>query len=96
MMTDKVIGVGKKCCWCCSALGSILSQDKHISIKLPGSHGIIYPWTPPRVGLDLNVLQILEDQLWDALYMAIDNAGINVGDEDAPNKYTYTFKKILL
>ena len=106
-MTDKVIGVGKKCCWCCSALGSILSQDKHISIQLPGSHGIIYPWSPPQVGLDLSVLQILEDKLWDALYTAINKAEFevplsrqssgssSVGDEDTPKKYSYTSKKLM-
>jgi len=70
-------------------------------MKLPGSHGIVYPWSPPRFGLDLSVLQILEDRLWNALYTAIDKAefGVplsrqssgssSVGDEDAPWAYSY-------
>jgi hypothetical protein len=73
-MIDKVIGVGKKCCWCCSTLGSILSEDERISVKLPGSHGVVYPWSPPRVGLDVSVLRKLEERLWAELYTAIDRA----------------------
>jgi hypothetical protein len=99
-MTDKVIEVGKKCCWCCSALGSILSQDKRVSIKLPGSHGIIYPWSPPRVGLNVRVLLILEGQLWAELHTAIKRAGFVVplsrpssgssnDDEDEPRIFRY-------
>ena len=40
-------------------------------IDLPGSHGVISAWSPPRVGLDLTVLQDLENNLWDELYRAI-------------------------
>jgi hypothetical protein len=70
-MADKVIGVGKKCCWCCSTLGTIL-QDEYVSIERPGSHGIVYPWSPPRVGLDVSVLRKLEDRLWDELHGKIE------------------------
>jgi hypothetical protein len=77
-MADKIIGVGKKCCWCCSTLSSILSQDKHVSIKLPGSHGIVYPWSPPRVGLDVSVLEILEERLWAELHTAIEKYDFGV------------------
>jgi hypothetical protein len=97
---DKVIGVGKKCCWCCSTLGSILSQDKHVSIKLPGSHGIMYPWIPPRVGLDVSVLEILEERLWAELHKAIEKGGFGVPlsrqssgsssvDEDTPKEFLF-------
>ncbi|KAJ8587978.1 hypothetical protein M405DRAFT_277292 [Rhizopogon salebrosus TDB-379] len=68
---NKAIGVGKKCCWCCSTLGAIL-QDKCVSIERPGSHGVIYPWSPPRVGLDVSVLRKLEDRLWDELHGEIE------------------------
>ncbi|KAJ8597369.1 hypothetical protein M405DRAFT_507775 [Rhizopogon salebrosus TDB-379] len=70
--TNKAIGVGKKCCWCCSTLVTIL-QDKSVSIER-GSHGIIYPWSPPRVGLDASVLQKLEDRWWDELHRAIERS----------------------
>jgi len=102
MATNTFIGVGKKCCWCCSALGSILSQHDHISINLPGSHGVVYPWSPPRVGLDLSVLRILEEQLWTELHAAIKTAefgvplsrqssGTSSVDEDAPKIFHYSF-----
>ncbi|KAJ8584185.1 hypothetical protein M405DRAFT_936769 [Rhizopogon salebrosus TDB-379] len=67
---NKAIGVGKKCCWYCSTLGTIL-QDKYVSIER-GSHGIIYPWSSPRFGLDVSVLRKLEDRLWDELHRAIE------------------------
>ncbi|KAJ8583012.1 hypothetical protein M405DRAFT_829631, partial [Rhizopogon salebrosus TDB-379] len=102
-MADKVIGVGKKCCWCCSTLSSILSQDKHVSIKLPGSHGIVYPWSPPRVGLDVSVLEILEERLWAELHTAVEKGGSGISgsssdddddddDDDAPKEILLTYK----
>jgi len=104
---DKVIGVGKKCCWCCSTLSSILSQDKHVSIKLPGSHGIIYPWSPPHVGLDVSVLEILEERLWVELHTAIEKGDFgvplsrqssgssSVDDEDAPKEILLKYRLTL-
>jgi len=41
-----------------------------VQFKLPGSHGIIYPWSP-RVGLDVEVLEVLEDALWRELLPAV-------------------------
>jgi hypothetical protein len=58
--------VDKKCCWCCDKLGNLLGD-----IMLPDSHGIIYAWSPPRVGLDVTVLQALENALWDELKAAV-------------------------
>ena len=63
---EKAIAVGKKCCWCCDRLGSLLGD-----IKLPGSHGVLFSWTPPRVGVDVAILQVLENDLWDEMNAAI-------------------------
>lgn len=60
------MAVGKKCYGGCGMLGNLLWD-----IDLPGSHGVISAWSPPRVGLDLTVLQDLENNLWDELYRAI-------------------------
>ena len=62
---EKAIAVGRRCCWCCEKLGN-LSGD----IKLSGSHGKLYAWSPPQVGVDMNVLKDLEDALWDELNAA--------------------------
>ncbi|GBE85570.1 hypothetical protein SCP_0800870 [Sparassis crispa] len=57
---DNVIGVGKKCCWCCDWLGRhlpVLGQDR---FSLPGTHGKILPWSPPRFGIPPTTLALLE------------------------------------
>ena len=61
------IATGKKCCWCCNKL----SQLANPVVLLPESHGVIQPWCPPRVGIDLRVLEALETQLWEKLYNAL-------------------------
>ena len=40
---ENAIAVNKKCCWCCDRLGTLLGD-----VKLPGSHGVLYSWRPPR------------------------------------------------
>lgn len=65
---EKAIAVGKKCCWCCDRLGSLLGN-----IKLPGSHGVLFSWTPPRIGVDVSVLQALENKLWVEMNAAIED-----------------------
>ena len=66
---EKSIAVStKKCCWCCNKLGSLLGD-----VKLPGSHGVLCSWTPPRMGIDITLLQALEDSLWKELEAAIGN-----------------------
>jgi hypothetical protein len=66
--SEKAIAVGGKCCWCCDRLGSLLGD-----IKLPGSHGVLLSWTPPRVGVDVTVLQALENDLWDEMNAAVED-----------------------
>ena len=46
---ENVIAVDKKCCWCCTRLGTL----------------------PPRVGVDVSVLQSFESILWDEMKAAI-------------------------
>jgi len=66
-MVSPAIAVGKKCCWCCKKLSELIEP----SISIPGSHGIIYSWCPPRIGVSLNVLEELEGQLWRRLHQAL-------------------------
>lgn len=42
-----------------------------VRCKLPGSNGVIYPWSPPRVGVDLKVLLELENDFWTDLHTRI-------------------------
>ncbi|KAJ6618820.1 hypothetical protein B0H10DRAFT_2217314 [Mycena sp. CBHHK59/15] len=57
------IGVGKKCCWCCWMLGEFLKNDRGREFILPGTHGIIFPWIPPKHGIPVDVLDRLEKLL---------------------------------
>ena len=40
-------------------------------MSIPGSHGTIYPWCPPRIGIGLDVLEALESELWIKLYQGL-------------------------
>ena len=62
-----VIAVSKKCCWCYNWL----SQNLESKFTLPGTHGVIYPWDPPKVGVSETVLKRLEDKLWEKLYAKV-------------------------
>ena len=63
--------MGKDCCWCCNRLAYHLGAYLHKNFKLPGTHGIVYGWKPPRVGIPLSVLKSLEDDLWVELVEAL-------------------------
>ncbi|KAG1736311.1 hypothetical protein EDB19DRAFT_1580806, partial [Suillus lakei] len=65
------IVVGIKCYWCCDRLCLLLAAND-ARFKFPGSNGIIYPCSPPRVGVDVEVLQRLKDALFQELREAID------------------------
>ncbi|KAL7284587.1 hypothetical protein ACG7TL_001881 [Trametes sanguinea] len=67
---DVVIGVSKKCCWCCHLLHTLLQEHaKHhpppITYTLPGSHAAIYSWIPPA-GIPIEVLKLMRDRLFAA------------------------------
>ncbi|KIJ93904.1 hypothetical protein K443DRAFT_12519 [Laccaria amethystina LaAM-08-1] len=42
------------------------------AIALPGSHGVLFSWTPPPVGVDVTVLEALENDLWDEMNAAVE------------------------
>jgi len=68
-----MIGVSKKCCWCCWSLGRLLNDDKESDLKLtlPGTHSVIYPWCPPD-SLPIGLLLRLEQDLLDVLKKCLD------------------------
>ena len=61
------IAVSNRCCWCCDWL----SQHLETRFTLPGTHGVMYPWDPPKVGVSELVLKKLERELWNQLYEAV-------------------------
>lgn len=63
-----VIGVAKKCCFCCHELAGMLARaidDTEVKFKftVPGTSGIVFPWSPPLIGIPLPVLQGLSSTL---------------------------------
>ena len=63
-----VIGVAKKCCFCCYELAGRLARaidDTEVKFKftVPGTSGIVFPWSPPLIGIPLQVLQDLSSTL---------------------------------
>ena len=63
------IACSKKACWCCFWL----SQHLQLKVTPLGTHGVIYPWDPPIVGINEEVLQELEDALWKELRNIVEN-----------------------
>lgn len=57
-----VIGVSKKCCWCCARLASLIARCERKTFILPGSHGQIFPWALPS-GISQDVAGALEADL---------------------------------
>jgi hypothetical protein len=62
------IATGNKCCWCCQKISQLIGP-----ISIPGSHGVIYPWCPPQIGISLATLEVLETKLWERLYDELKN-----------------------
>ncbi|CCL99170.1 uncharacterized protein FIBRA_01185 [Fibroporia radiculosa] len=69
--TESHIAVNKKCCWCCTRLAEILLKRYHMTCNVPGSHGLVFAWSPPVDGLELPVLLDSEGCLWDELFRAV-------------------------
>ncbi|KAF8322353.1 uncharacterized protein EI90DRAFT_3078029 [Cantharellus anzutake] len=67
---SRTIGVAKKCCWCCNMLATLLNSTD-IQFSLPGSHGRIFPWALPSMGISYEVACSLEDKLKKQLSVAI-------------------------
>ena len=54
--------MGKKSCLCCYWLAQLLSENGE-AFLVPGTHGIVFPWTPPVGGIPVETLQALENRL---------------------------------
>ncbi|KAL4065139.1 hypothetical protein J3A83DRAFT_4166339 [Scleroderma citrinum] len=65
------IAVGKDCCWCCNRLAYHLGAHLQKEFKLPRTQGRIYGWKPARVGIPVDVLKSLENDLWLELVEAL-------------------------
>jgi hypothetical protein len=61
------IAAGKKCCWCCDRLAHHLGKHLQVEFKLLGTHGVLHAWSPPTIGIDVSVLEALENDLWNEL-----------------------------
>ncbi|CAA7265123.1 unnamed protein product [Cyclocybe aegerita] len=65
-----VIGVGTRCCWCCWRLKTLLNDRKgpasgsgNEEVVMLGTHATIDPWCPPQIGIPLDILRKLENEL---------------------------------
>ncbi|KAI8972227.1 hypothetical protein BD414DRAFT_469660 [Trametes punicea] len=67
---NTIIGVSKKCCWCCHFLHTALqgyeARNKLVFI-LPGTHSVIYPWLPPS-GIPEKILKDMRASLFTRLH----------------------------
>lgn len=70
---DRVIGVAKKSCLCCYWLAQLLLDDKSSTFLVPGTHGIVFPWTPPLFGIPAPILAKLERLLIQKLVEVTEN-----------------------
>jgi hypothetical protein len=72
-----VIGVGKKSCLCCYWLAQLLGQPPNDPFLVAGTHGMVFPWTPPSFGTPDPILEQLEKRsilkLTEATEMWIDS-----------------------
>jgi hypothetical protein len=58
---------------CCYWLAQLLSKDTADTFLLPGTHGIVFPWTPPSFGIPQTVLKGLEQRLEEKLVEVTQN-----------------------
>ena len=59
-----VFGVGKKCCWCCKILAYAISMvQTSIYPEIPASHGLIFPWALPTIGISVAAAKFMENGL---------------------------------
>ncbi|KAI0759227.1 hypothetical protein BD413DRAFT_288419 [Trametes elegans] len=60
------IGVSKKCCYCCDILANLINTSPQggLTFLIPGTHGTIFPWHPPPLGINTEHLQQMRDKLF--------------------------------
>ena len=67
-----VIGIGKKCCWCCTSLaGALRMTHPGISFQIPVSHGFIFPCALPTIGISEPVAKSMETALMNIWYREV-------------------------
>jgi hypothetical protein len=54
-------------------LAELLSQRGNHKFLVPGTHGMIFPWSPPLDGIPLDVLKELEAKLTEKLVEVAEN-----------------------
>lgn len=65
---------------------NLLDSVACAELQLPDSHGVTYPWDPPRFGISVEVLRRLRDELKDELReKAIANADLSMDDSRQPS-----------
>jgi hypothetical protein len=55
-------------------LSQLLVGPDNRGFVVPGTHGIVFPWTPPLFGIPIDVLNQLEDMLIEKLVEVTGNA----------------------
>jgi len=63
------IGVGKKCCWCCSRLAKLLPN---VSFEIAASHGLMFQWALPTIGISMGVAEAMERALSEIWHKEVD------------------------
>ncbi|KAF9507363.1 hypothetical protein BS47DRAFT_1398707 [Hydnum rufescens UP504] len=80
LATLPTIGVGKKCCWCCARLAKRLHlTHPEIIFDIPRSHGQIFPWALPPVGVTVDDALALESELVHELDRVVLSVVQNIG-----------------
>ena len=72
MLTESSV-LGKNHAFCCYSLAELLSQHSNRKFLVPGTHGMIFPWSPPLFGIPVGVLQELEKKLTEKLVEVTEN-----------------------
>ncbi|KAI0793597.1 hypothetical protein C8Q74DRAFT_1445230 [Fomes fomentarius] len=75
------VAVSKRCCFCCSRLAELLISGSDYAAEsrfvFSGTHGAIFPWSPPH-GLPRKVLQTMREELLDIFYDAFISGGVRL------------------
>jgi hypothetical protein len=66
------IGRCKKSCFCCSLLAEKLqAANSNVSFNLPATHGLIFPWALPTIGISVLLAQSTEATLKDVWHREV-------------------------
>ncbi|KAF9505023.1 hypothetical protein BS47DRAFT_596474 [Hydnum rufescens UP504] len=91
------IGVGKKCCWCCAWLAKRLHiAHPEIKFDIPRSHGQMYPWALPPVGVTVEDALALEGELEGILDRVVRRVVEEISISNALSQTSTTLDSIFL